>query len=141
MNSSSIAIKEHFETFACAFRRQFCKSTTCEISANEQPTDDIDFESSNMVPMNRSRQSGLRRFSLAKIDSVTNDSNESSTTGSFFFSIKNYLPKNFNFQFLVFFSLKMIQKHRDPPIVLTLFKNCFFVNSALKLDHVQSPFQ
>ncbi len=57
------------------FRRQFRKSPTCDISSDEILPDENNIESSKSTPMNRIRHGGARRFSLAKIEVSSGDSN------------------------------------------------------------------
>ncbi|CAF1339775.1 unnamed protein product [Rotaria magnacalcarata] len=63
-------------------RRRFRKSTTCDISSDEILPDENNLESSKSTPMNRMRHSGMRRFSLVKLELPTGDSNTSLTDDS-----------------------------------------------------------
>ncbi len=61
------------------FRRQFHKSTICDISSDEILLDENNIESSKSTPMNRIRHGGTRRFSLAKLEVSSGDSNTLTT--------------------------------------------------------------
>ncbi len=78
------------------FRRQFRKSTTCDISPDDNLSVENNIESSKSTPMNRIRHGGMRRFSLVKLELPSGDSN--TTTGIF----------NFENFFSFIFILKMI---------------------------------
>ncbi len=62
------------------FRRQFRKSSTCDISSDGILSNEINSEFTKSTPMNRIRHSGTRRFSLVKLEVPSGDSN-SSTPG------------------------------------------------------------
>ena len=64
------------ETFSGVifFRRHFRKSTTCDLSSEENLSSDISQDSTKTTPMNRTRQTGLRRFSLVKLETSASDS-------------------------------------------------------------------
>lgn len=78
--------------FLLFFRRQFRKSTTCDISSDEIQSNENNSESSKSTPMSRTRHGGTRRFSLVKLEVTPGDSN-SLTPGlnQFFFFISNRL--------------------------------------------------
>ena len=57
------------------FRRQFRKSTTCDISSDEIQSNENNSESSKSTPMSRTRHGGTRRFSLVKLEVTSGDSN------------------------------------------------------------------
>jgi hypothetical protein len=57
--------------FYYIFRHQFRKSTTCDTSSDDIPTNEQKFFPS----MNKIRQHGRRRFSLVKFELPTTDSN------------------------------------------------------------------
>jgi hypothetical protein len=61
------------------FRRQFCKSTTCDISSDDISPNENNLESSKSTPMNRIRHGGTRRFSLVKLEVTSGDSNTLTT--------------------------------------------------------------
>jgi hypothetical protein len=73
------------------FRRQFCKSTTCDISSDEISPNENNFESSKSTPMNRTRHGGPRRFSLVKLEVTSRDSNTLTTGWDWFCKKKIYL--------------------------------------------------
>ena len=63
------------------FRSHFCKSTTCDLSADEILSNESTLDSSKATTMNRMRPGSTRRFSLIKLELPASDPN-SSTTGS-----------------------------------------------------------
>ncbi len=66
-------------TFIFFFRRQFCKSTTCDISSDEILPNETNLESSKSTPMNRTRHGCARRFSLVKLEVTPGDSHTLTT--------------------------------------------------------------
>ncbi len=79
------------------FRRQFRKSSTCDISSDGILSNEINSEFTKSTPMNRIRQSGTRRFSLVKLEVPSGDSNPS-TAGW-----KNLKKNSFFILFLSFY--------------------------------------
>ena len=70
----NIYLCETFSDVIC-FRRHFRKSTTCDISSEENFSSDLSQDSARTTPMNRTRQTGLRRFSLVKLEASASDPN------------------------------------------------------------------
>jgi hypothetical protein len=104
------------------FRRQFRKSTTCDISS-----EDILPNENKLSSMNRKRQNRSRRFSLVKIELPADDSN-----------VTKGLKRILFFKITIFIFVKMNKNQQfHLLLVLILFKNYFFDNLAQKHDLIQ----